>query len=154
VRILRTGLALVLSTVLITTILAVAPSSAAVKAGAKCSKAGATSVSAEKGFTCVKKGKKLVWKKGIAVKSQVRPVKPAQPAAAPLNPVEPAPASVPEVSLPTEGSSCSKIGAKVNGKDGFMKCIWAGGATNDFLKNIQWRFYPVSKISSNLLANS
>ena len=148
-RTLRTGLAFVLSTVLITTTLAVVPSSAAVKAGAKCSKAGATSVSAKKDFTCVKKGKKLVWKKGFAVNSQANPVKPAQPAAAPVNPAELAQPSAPEVPLPAEGSPCSKIGAKVNGKGGFMKCIWAGGATNDFLKNVQWRFYPVSKISSS-----
>jgi hypothetical protein len=148
-RSLRSGLALVLATILVTTTFAVAPSSAAVKAGAKCSKAGATSVSEEKSFTCVKMRKKLVWKKGIAVKSQVRPVKPAQPAAAPVNPIEPAPASVPEVPLPTEGSSCSKMGTKVNGKDGFMKCVWAGGATNNFLNNIRWRFYPVSKVSSS-----
>jgi hypothetical protein len=146
---LRTGLALVISTVLIATTLAVAPSSAAVKAGAKCGKVGATSVNAEKGFTCVKKGKKLVWKKGFAAKTQASPIKPAQSPAAPVNPVELAPASAPEVPLPAEGSSCSKIGAKVNRKDGFMKCIWTGGATNDFLKNIQWRFYPVSKVSSS-----
>lgn len=145
-RSLRTGLALVISTVLIATTLVVTPSSAAVKAGAKCGKAGTTSVSAQKGFTCVKKGKGLVWKKGFASKFQANPVKPAQPAAAP---VELGPVSAPEVQLPAEGSTCSKIGAKVIGEGGFMKCIWTGGATNDFLKNIQWRFYPVSKVSSS-----
>lgn len=41
---------------------------AAVKAGAACGKAGTTSTSAGKKYTCVKSGKKLVWDKGILVK--------------------------------------------------------------------------------------
>ena len=49
---------------------------AAVKAGATCSKAGATSIVSNKKFTCVKSGKKLVWDKGVAVKTN-KPV--AQP---------------------------------------------------------------------------
>ena len=40
---------------------------AAVKAGATCSKLGATSTSAGKKYTCVKSGKKLVWNKGVLV---------------------------------------------------------------------------------------
>ena len=40
---------------------------AAVKAGAACSKLGATSTSAGKKYTCIKSGKKLVWNKGVAV---------------------------------------------------------------------------------------
>ena len=40
---------------------------AAVKAGAACSKLGATSTSAGKKYTCIKNGKKLVWDKGAAV---------------------------------------------------------------------------------------
>ena len=38
------------------------------KAGAKCTKAGATATAAGKKFTCVKSGKKLVWKKGVVIK--------------------------------------------------------------------------------------
>jgi poly(3-hydroxybutyrate) depolymerase len=40
------------------------PANAAAKAGAKCNKAGITSVASGKTFTCVKSGKKLVWDKG------------------------------------------------------------------------------------------
>jgi hypothetical protein len=40
---------------------------AAVKAGAACSKLGATSTSAGKKYTCIKSGKKLVWNKGVTV---------------------------------------------------------------------------------------
>jgi len=43
------------------------PATAAVKAGATCSKAGITNTSAGKKFTCVKSGKKLVWNQGIVV---------------------------------------------------------------------------------------
>jgi hypothetical protein len=41
------------------------PVNAAAKAGAKCSKAGITSVASGKTYTCVKSGKKLVWGKGF-----------------------------------------------------------------------------------------
>ncbi len=39
----------------------------AVKAGATCSKLGATSTYLGKKYTCVKSGKKLVWNKGVTV---------------------------------------------------------------------------------------
>ena len=42
-------------------------SHAAAKAGAKCSKVGSKSVVGAKTFTCIKSGKKLVWKKGKKV---------------------------------------------------------------------------------------
>ena len=57
------GMALVLSVVF-------APgSSAAVKAGDVCKKVGQTSVAGGMKYTCVKKGSKLIWGKGVAVKS-------------------------------------------------------------------------------------
>ena len=43
------------------------PATAAVKAGAKCTKAGVKSIEANKTFTCIKSGKKLVWNKGVIV---------------------------------------------------------------------------------------
>lgn len=56
----------------------VSPSFAAVKAGDKCTKAGSTSTTGGKKFTCVKSGKKLVWNKGEPVKSAPKPeLKPA-----------------------------------------------------------------------------
>ena len=54
--------------VLLLTTLPISSSSAAVKAGAKCSKAGATSTVSGKKYTCIKSGKKLVWNKGVTVK--------------------------------------------------------------------------------------
>lgn len=49
-------------------LLGVAPSQAAVKAGAKCKKAGATATVSGKKFTCIKSGGKLVWNKGVKIK--------------------------------------------------------------------------------------
>ena len=44
-------------------------SNAAVKAGATCKKEGQVSKKAGKEYTCIKKGKKLVWSKGIVINS-------------------------------------------------------------------------------------
>lgn len=61
------ALALVLSIV-------VAPeSSAAIKVGAACKKAGLTSITGGLKYTCVKKSGKLVWGKGVAVKASAKP---------------------------------------------------------------------------------
>jgi len=57
------------SLALVLTVVAAPGSAAAVKAGAACKKAGQTSVSAGMKYTCVKKGSKLVWSKGVAVKA-------------------------------------------------------------------------------------
>ena len=53
------------------TLLGATPVHALTKAGAKCSKAGATSTSAGKKYTCIKSGKSLVWNKGVTVKKVV-----------------------------------------------------------------------------------
>ena len=58
----------------------VAPAStAAVKEGAACKKAGQVSTVAGRKFTCIKKSGKLVWNKGVAVKAA--PVVSATPTA-------------------------------------------------------------------------
>jgi len=56
------------------------------KAGAKCSKAGATATASGKKFTCIKSGTKLVWNKGVAIKAAPKPS--PDPV---LKPVEPSP---------------------------------------------------------------
>ena len=61
----------VLVVLLAVTLLGVTPVHALTKAGAKCSKAGATSTSAGKKYTCIKSGKNLVWNKGVTVKKAV-----------------------------------------------------------------------------------
>ena len=52
--------------------LVVVPGSyAAAKSGGKCTKVGSTSIAANKTFTCVKSGKKLVWNKGVALSKTI-----------------------------------------------------------------------------------
>ncbi len=69
-----------------------APSFAAVKAGAKCTKAGATSTTGGMKYTCVKSGNKLVWNKGVttkvAVKPAVLPSNSSQPSPSPSRAIE------------------------------------------------------------------
>jgi hypothetical protein len=84
----RILLAFVLSISLVT-----APSFAAVKAGAKCTKAGATSTVGGKKFTCIKSGTRLVWNKGVAVKAAPKP-KPKPNLNPVFKPVEPTPTPV------------------------------------------------------------
>jgi len=47
----------------------ISTSHAAAKAGAKCTKVGITKVVKDKSYTCVKSGKKLVWNKGVVIKT-------------------------------------------------------------------------------------
>ena len=44
---------------------------AAAKSGAKCTKIGSTSITANKTFTCIKSGKKLIWNKGVALSKTI-----------------------------------------------------------------------------------
>lgn len=79
----KKSLALCLA-ILLLTALPISSSSATIKAGSKCAKAGATSTSAGKKYTCIKSGKKLIWNKGVMIKqasSVVAGVCPPQSAA-------------------------------------------------------------------------
>jgi hypothetical protein len=67
---------------------------AAVKAGDICKKAGITATTSGKKFTCVKRGKKLVWNKGVAV---AKP-KPTTPTPIPI--ATPTPSPSPTVYVP------------------------------------------------------
>ena len=57
---------------------------AAVKAGDTCKKAGITSTFAGKKYTCIKSGKKLIWDKGVLVKSPVTKLTPTPDSSSPL----------------------------------------------------------------------
>ena len=54
------------------TVVSVPSSFAAAKAGAKCTKVGATSVVKSLKFTCIKSGNKLVWNKGTKVATSLK----------------------------------------------------------------------------------
>ena len=55
------------------------------KAGASCSKAGSTKTFKGIKFTCIKSGKKLVWNKGVPVRSAASPTASAPTVAAPTD---------------------------------------------------------------------
>jgi hypothetical protein len=82
-----------------------APSNAAVKAGAKCTKAGATANAAGKKFTCVRSGNRLVWNKGVAFKAATKPklnpvFKPAEPTPMPTPLATPTPTPTVKADVP------------------------------------------------------
>jgi hypothetical protein len=79
---------------------------ASAKAGAPCTKAGATAVVAGMKFTCVKSGKKLLWNKGVAI---VKPTPTPTPSATPT----PTPSATP---TPTPSATPSAPPTKVSFK--------------------------------------
>ncbi len=91
------GLAIVLLLTLATPLHAAAP-----KAGAKCTKAGATATSGGKKFTCIKLGAKLVWNKGVVIKKPTPVVTPT-PTPSPSPSPEQTPTPTPSVTpTPTQ----------------------------------------------------
>lgn len=80
------------------------PAESAIKAGAVCKKQGQTATSGGKKFTCIKSGKKLVWNKGVAIKSpnptptsSSTPTSSTSPTPTPTPIVEPTPNPTPTV---------------------------------------------------------
>ena len=63
----KAKVALVISVIFIATNSVLPQATAAVKAGAKCTKVNSTSIAAEFKYTCIKSGKKLVWDNGVAL---------------------------------------------------------------------------------------
>jgi hypothetical protein len=94
-RKLLVGLVAVLSLSLVTSQVSVA----AVKPGTKCSKAGATSTSDGKKYTCIKSGKKLVWNKGVVV-AKPKPVTSPTPVSIPV--ATPSPSPTGKVDVPSQ----------------------------------------------------
>jgi hypothetical protein len=91
-----------------------APSFAAVKAGAKCTKAGKTTTVAGKKFTCIKSGKKLIWNKGVAVKKP-SPVATPTPSPSPTPEPTPTPVATPVVKYPDAPTSFDDLIANYQG---------------------------------------
>ena len=84
---------------------------AAVKPGTTCKKVGTTAISGGKKYTCVKSGKKLVWNKGVAVKSTTPipvPIPSSTPTIMQTPEPTPTPASSPEPTSITSTSNYIK----------------------------------------------
>ena len=103
----------------------VAPeSSASVKAGAACKKAGLTNVTGGFKYTCLKKSGKLVWVKGVAVKASAKPSVTAKPSAsATVAPTSPAAPSVrPSATVAPSVAPASYTMAQVKANKSAAKC--------------------------------
>jgi hypothetical protein len=151
-----------LATVLITLLtLSANPSisSAAVKTGATCKREGQVSKKSGKEYTCIRKGKKLVWSKGVTIKTAAPAATPTpspssspSPSATPNATASPTPTpTVTQVQLPSEGSLCPKIGEKVFSSTGYMRCSWAGHAntTEEAIQRLVWRYGSINTVSTS-----
>jgi hypothetical protein len=109
---------------------------AAVKAGASCKKAGATTAVAGKKFTCVKSGKRLVWNKGVDLPKP-------KPTAAPT----PAPTPTPTpIETPTPVPSTTPIPAPIIEK--------APSGFNDLVENFRGVYVGVwNSSNTKIVAN-
>ena len=90
---------------------------AVVKAGAACSKLGATSTSAGKKYTCIKSGKKLVWNSGVAIAAPKPSITPT-----PSQTSTPTPTPTPTSSPIIEGGDCEKMGMQGKDSTGLLEC--------------------------------
>ena len=103
----------------------VAPAStAAVKEGAACKKAGQSSTVSGRKFTCVKKGSKLVWNKGVAVKSAPTASATAAASAAPAMSATPMATKSAEPSKSAEPASTGYTMERVKANGTTSRC-WA-----------------------------
>ena len=104
----------------------VAPeSSAAIKVGASCKKAGLTSITGGFKYTCVKKSGKLVWGKGVAVKPSAKPtVTPTAKPAVSAAPTASASAAAKPSVTPTAAATvaASYTMAQVSANKSAVKC--------------------------------
>jgi cytochrome b involved in lipid metabolism len=144
------ALALVLSVV-------VAPeSSAAVKAGATCKKAGLISITGGLKYTCVKKSGKLTWSKGVAVKPSAKPSVTAKPSVAPVS------YTMAQVSANKSAAKCWSVingnvydlTAWINahpGGAGAITSLCGIDGTQDFLAMHRNQSKPESRLSAFLL---
>jgi cytochrome b involved in lipid metabolism len=156
----------------------VAPeSTAAVKAGAACKKAGLTNITGGFKYTCVKKSGKLTWSKGVAVKASAKPSASASAAAAPSAPatvkasaapsasavaVPGAPYTIAKVKTQASAASCwtvisenvydlTKWIGQHPGGEGAIKSLCGTDGTKDFLAMHRNQSKPEARLDSYLL---
>ena len=102
---------IVVATLLSLLLIPISPTNAAVKAGGSCKKFGQVSIVGGKQYTCVKKGKKLVWNAGktivqAAPKPSVSPIATPTPEPTPSTPTKPIPSPT---ATPTPEPQPSKL---------------------------------------------
>ena len=99
-------------------------SNAAIKAGAKCTKAGQVKKSKGATFICAKQGNKLTWRQSVAPKPSVTPspIASAQPQPSPSPSVSqasptPTPLQIKDARFKRQGEACTRNSADVLGYD-------------------------------------
>jgi cytochrome b involved in lipid metabolism len=111
------------------------PASASAKEGAACKKAGQSSTVSGRKFTCVKKGSKLVWNKGVAVKKA--PTAAATPAAS----AAPAMSGTPMATKSAEPSKSEAPNTPIY----TMERVKANGTTSSCWAVISGNVYDLTK---------
>ena len=98
-------------------------SSAAIKVGASCKKAGLINITGGLKYTCVKKSGKLVWGKGVAVKASAKPtVTPTSKPVASTAPSASASAAAKPSVTPTAPVAAGYTMAQVKANKSAAKC--------------------------------
>ena len=119
--------------------LVVAPSaSAAVKEGAACKKAGQSSTVSGRKFTCVKKGSKLVWNKGVVIKSAPTASATAAASAAPAAPAMSATPMATKSAEPSKSAAPASTGYT-------MERVKANGTSSSCWAVISGNVYDLTK---------
>ena len=100
-----------------------------IKPGTSCKTLNSKVTQSGKLYTCIKKGKKLVWNNGVAIKSAVSPTPKPSPTLSviPNSTISPTPAptSTPSPSQSPKfaaGDSCTSVGQRESVKDGYLEC--------------------------------
>lgn len=120
------------------------------KSGTVCTKLNQSQIVGNTRYTCIKSGKRLVWDKGTKIKVSSATSNP-NGSAQTSSPATQTPSSSSQATLPQEGSPCRKIGEKLNGTNGYMRCVWTGHAdtVEEAMQNMRWHFYPILTLSTS-----
>jgi hypothetical protein len=125
-------LALAVSAAIALSLVITLPSSAAIKAGSGCKKAGLTTIDSGRKYTCVKQGKKFVWNKGVVIKAAPAKVPTPTPTPTPTPSATPTPTPTPTPTFtpPARPTSLSDVLEKVDGIS-----YWAWATSSEKIKN-------------------
>ncbi len=140
----------VIALILLLGLLAAPLNAAGTKAGTKCPKAGVTTISGGKKFTCAKSGNRLVWSKGVVVKAAAKPTpSPSEKPIAPptVTPTEaPAPWVAPTpIAVPTKTFTSYEL-TKIRAYENIRN-----EANKDGSKNVKLVYHVSDYVSKELM---
>jgi hypothetical protein len=127
-------LALAVSAAIALSLVIALPSSAAIKAGSACKKAGQKTIDSGRTYTCVKQGKKFAWNKGVVIKAAPAkvpvPTPTPSPSATPTATPMPTPSPTPTFTPPVRPTSFGDLLEKIDGVS-----YWAWATSAEKIKN-------------------